>query len=170
MDLAWVRIAPLLAAALSLSGCGDLTRSDAERILNTEARGSACQASLDFVQGGIEKAKTNGVIPENGRGLGSAIKLAATSDGDQWKISCFAFVGCNVSRISKPNVCLPGKVAIRALADAPAMLCGGNCKQVDFIEIVTLPPELQSLAPYVNTRYEKKLVLQKADSGWRVAR
>jgi hypothetical protein len=161
-----------LGALISLSACGDLTRTEAARVLNGEARGSACETQLEFAPGGFASAKERGaftVVPATVT-MAVTLKVADTSDGDRWQLVCLLnnCTGAKVHRMKNQNRCLPGQVEVRAIAEMP--MGGGNFKQVDYDEVVTVPPELASIAPYVRTRFQKSIVFQKTDRGWRVAR
>jgi hypothetical protein len=169
MRLIWKRIAAI-AVTLTLTGCSDLTRSEAERILDGEARGSACQSRLDFNEGGFAKAKTIGAFSVIGNDLfGTTLKVADAPNGDQW--ICLDLAGrCGSVSRKKQNLCLTGKVEILAIADAPFAPNSGSYKVVEFVEVVTIPQELERIGPYLNTRYKKHVVFQKTDAGWRVTR
>lgn len=159
-----------LGATIALAGCGDLTRSEAERILNNEGRGSACVTSLNFNEGGFERAKANGAFSVlQGGLLGATLKVADSPDGDQWQIGCMMGLCAGVSRKNRGNLCLPGKVEILTIADAPFAPNNASYKIVEFVEVVAVPPELARIAPYVYTRYTKSTTFQKTDRGWRVA-
>jgi hypothetical protein len=160
----------VLSAITALSGCNDLSRSEVERILNNEARGTACVSSLDFTDGGFERAKASGVsFSAQGGLLSSALKVADTPDGDQWQVGCMLGLCGGVGRKNKPNLCLPGQIEVLTIADAPFAPNNGSYKTVDYVEVVKLPAEITHLAPYVYTRYKKSAVFQKTDRGWRVA-
>ena len=75
-----------------------------------------------------------------------------------------------MSRKNQENVCLPGKVEIVAIADATFAPSSGSYKAVEFVEVVTVPPELERIRSYVYTRYNKSVIFQKTDAGWRVAK
>jgi hypothetical protein len=169
-----VRAGVLLAAAAVLGGCNDdLTRSEAKRILDGPSRGSACQSGLQFLDGAFSRAKAAGILtfmPNESGLLGAMYKLADLPGGDRWQT---AFLGFEknpmVTRRLNRNLCLPGQVEITALAPVPFGPASDSYKEVDFVEVVSLPPELSRLAPYVYLRYTKKAVFQKTDNGWRVA-
>lgn len=168
------RFALFIVIAATLAGCGDLSRSDVERILNGEARGTACVAELQFVDGGFEKAKASGALAflqaESGL-LGHVFKVADLPGGDRWQVVFLGFEkNPNVTRKLGKNRCLPGKVEVGAIADAPFAPNAKSYKLVEFVEVVSLPPELERIKPHVYTRYSKSTVFQKTDAGWRVAR
>ena len=158
-----------LAAAILLSACGDLGRSDVEQILNGEGRGYACQTTLNFADGGFEKARAAGAFSNAQGGLiGASLKVADSSDGDQWQVSCLIGMCGGIGRKTHGNRCLPGHVEVLAIADAPFAQGSGSYKSVDYVEIVDLPPELSRVAAFVYTRYKKSAIFQKTDNGWRV--
>src|SRR5207302_11024113 len=110
----------LLGAAVALASCGDLTRSEVERILNGEGRGSACVTGVDFNDGSFERAKAGALFSVvQGGLLGATLKVADSSDGDQWQVSCLMGMCANISRKNNTNRCLPGKVELLTIADAP---------------------------------------------------
>jgi hypothetical protein len=159
-----------LGAMFLLTSCGDLTRSEVERILNGEGRGSACVTGLDFNDGGFERAKASGAFSVlQGGLLGATLKVADTPDGDQWQVGCLMGMCANISRKTNANRCLPGKVEVLTIADAPFAPNNASYKIVEFVEVVTVPSELARIAPYVYTRYKKSTMFQKTDRGWRVA-
>jgi hypothetical protein len=171
--VSFTRIAAIVAM-LILPGCGDLTRSEVERILNGEGRGHACVTELGFLDDGFEKAKagnTISFIPSESGFLGSTFKVADLPDGDRWQVIFLGFEkNPNITRKTKNKLCLPGKVEVLTLADAPFAPPGGSYKIVEYVEVVALPSELERVRPYVYTRYRKQTVFQKTDRGWRVAR
>jgi hypothetical protein len=162
----------LALAAILLSGC-DLSRSDVERILNDQSRGDSCQSNLKFVDGGFANAKSNGkvVLIQNESGfLGQVFKVADLPAGDRYQVIFLGFeTNPLVTRKIQSTVCLPGHVEVTAIADAPFAPIAGSYKLVDFVEVVTLPAELQAIQPYVFLRYSKQAVFQKTDASWRVA-
>lgn len=169
-----LHVGALVAAALALVSCNDdLTRSEAKRILDGPSRGNACQSEVKFLDDGFQRAKAAGILMllRNESGLlGTMYKIADLPDGDRWQA---AFLGFEknplVTRKLNRNRCLPGQVEITALAPVPFGPQSNSYKEVDFVEVVSLPPELSRLTPYVYLRYSKRTVFQKADNGWRVA-
>jgi hypothetical protein len=162
--------AAIFVQALLLAGCNDLTRSEAARILDNEGRGHACVSTLDFNEGGFERAKAAGVFSRFQGGLiGSGITIADTADGDQWHIACLMGMCGGIARKNRSNLCIPGRVEVLTLADPPFVQNNGSYKTVEFTEIVDLPPELKRMEQYVYTRYKKSVMFQKTDAGWRVA-
>lgn len=161
-----------IAATLAVAAC-DLSRSDAEQILEGVARGRACVANLQFVDGGFDAAKNSGAIAiiRNESGLlGSVYLVADLPGGDRWQVVFLGFEkNPNVSRKSQQNLCLPGKAEVTSIADAPFAPGSGSYKLVDFVEVVAIPLELERIKPYVYARYSKREVFQKTDAGWRVA-
>ncbi|MCB1521096.1 MAG: hypothetical protein KDJ37_11055 [Hyphomicrobiaceae bacterium] len=170
----------LMFVTLVLLGCGEkvrflsgeLSRQEAKRILDNEGRGNACQATLKFVKGGLDKAKANGSVSEvrNPGGWVEKITVATMPGGGHWKVQTFVNTEPIVVRDKNEKMCLPGAVEITAIADAPFAPSSGSYKFVEFTEIVRLPPELQKLGSFVYTQYRKSTTFQKTDVGWRVAR
>jgi hypothetical protein len=170
-----IRAGAVTTAALALASCfGDLSRSAAEGILNGESRGAACVSGLDFIDGGFEKAKSSQAISiiRNESGLlGNVFLVASLPGGDRWHVVHFGFEkNPKVSRKVQSDQCLPGRAEVTTIADAPFAPVAGSYKVVEFVEIVTIPAELERLKPYVFMRYNKSQIFQKTDRGWRVAR
>jgi hypothetical protein len=101
--------------------------------------------------------------------VGSTLKIADSPDGDQWQVACpMGFCG-GVGLKENGSRCLPGHVEVVAVADAPFGTGGGSYKIVDYVWVVSVPPELKHIEPYIYTRYRKSATFQKTDRGWRVA-
>lgn len=165
-----------VAAMLALAGCGDLTRSEAERILNSDERKHACVSRLTFIDGGFEKAKASGALSYD-RSRNNIVswdqgvyKIADLPDGDRWEVIEFSMGFTpliskpTVIRRKHPNLCFHGKAQVTAIADAPF----GLGKSVEFVATVSFPSELEPIRPYVYTGYEMTAIFQKTDLGWRV--
>jgi hypothetical protein len=162
-----LKLTLISAATILLAGCGDLTRSDAERILDGDGRSYACETQLQFTETGFEQAKAQGLFTiDQGSGLlGSSLKVANSPDGDEWQVSCMMGLCGGITLKEHANRCIPGHVEITAIADAAPG--ADSYKEVDYIEVISLPPELKSVEQFVFTRYNKKSILQKTDTGWR---
>jgi hypothetical protein len=165
----------VVVAMLTVAGCGDdLTRSEAQRILDGEGRGHACVSRLSFIDGGLEKAVDSGAISliEGSESMrwGRTYKVSDLPDGDRWQVAILFGRDVRVARQKQANLCIPGNVEIQTIADAPFSPSGGTYKLVEFTEVVNLPSELRPIRDFVFTRYNKQVVFQKTDRGWRVAR
>lgn len=156
------------------SPSGVLTRAYAAQILNGAGRGYACQTGLTFIDGGFDRARTDGVLVKVERGYAgfdSVYRASDLPDGDMWRVSPKEnmFEAAQLSRDKNKLGCLRGSVEVGPIADAPFAPGAGSYKVVEYVEVVELPAELEKMRPYVFTRYEKKAVFQKTDEGWRVA-
>ncbi len=161
-------------AACALAGCGDeLTRGLAEQILNGASRGHACNTDLQFIEGGLEKAKASGALTllRNESGLlGTAYHASDVPGGGRWIVFHLGFeTNPLLSRRPESKQCLPGHVEITSIADMPFAPGNNSYKVVEYIERVTIPPELARLKGLVFDGYRKSATFQKTDNGWRVA-
>jgi hypothetical protein len=157
---------------MALGGCGDsghLTRAEAERILNGEGRGYVCVTRLGFTEEGFKKVKASNLIDR------TTSKVADAPDGDRWLAFDRIMGDCDplpnfycVKRMKHPRRCLDGKADILAIADAPFAIGSGSYKVVDYVEIVTPPPELKHIEAFMDNQYAGSIVFQKTDRGWRV--
>ncbi len=157
-----------VASTLFLAGC-DLTNSEAERILNSEARGNACVTDLKFTEDGFKKARSDRVVISMPPRIGEAMdryRLADTIDG---QLHDTFGEDSTVSR-KQNNSCLPGKAEVTSITDDPLLgsFAPGRYKTVNFTEVVDIPPELKRMEPYVYVRYKKSARFQKTDNGWKV--
>jgi hypothetical protein len=159
----------VVAAALLLTGCGNISRSDAEKILNGTGRGFACAPRLKFLPDGFDQARKAGLIPER-QGLAAlqmTQKVADAPDGDFWQIEMEFMMGVFLGRGKDGRMCIPGTATVTSIADVPFAPSSGSYKLVDFTEVITLPPELEKFRQYVYLQYAKRVVMQKTDGGWR---
>lgn len=159
-----------------VAGCfGTDVRSEANRLLNGEARGQACVVEFKFTDGSFQKAVNERKvvrIPSESGLLGNTYGVAdIPGSRDQWIVFHLGYeTNPLITRRSRSKDCLPGKVEIQTVADFPLAPNNDSYKLVEFLEVVTIPPELQHLKPYIFDRYRKEAVFQKTDRGWRVAR
>lgn len=169
------RHALFLLVSVIVSGCGDeFSRSSAQQQLNGDARGSACEASLSFNDGGFDRARAakavvsqrksvNDQLGDLAGGVGSVLFVTTIPNtNDRWLVVTKLFEDPIVRREKKPRECIPGSAEVTLIVDGPA----SSIKIVEFTETIKLPPELAPIRDYVFLKYRKKALFRKTDKGW----
>lgn len=147
---------------------GDLTRELAADILNEHlAKPSVSQ--LTFNNGGIDRAKQDGVIEEQGgfppsfRFTDKGLKMVGTIIGQNYielapfgmKAPKFALKSGMGQRVSE----------VSGIAEGPTP----NIKSVEYVTDYIFPSEMQPITRYIFSGSKEQSAFQKYDDGWRVA-